>query len=274
MPGVELTAGTIEYEDTGGDGPVVVLVHGLGMDGSFYRNVIPELRDRCRVIVPVLPLGGHCTPMRPNADLSPRGLGRLQAEFLDALDLRKVTLVGNDSGLFLFAAALRPERIARLVVSSCELFENFPPGLPGKSIVLAAKVPGGLWLVAQGLRLRFVRRQPTALGLMSLRPVPGEITDRWFRGLATRREIRRDLAAYLRSARRGDMMAAVEGLRGLDRPVLVLWGAQDRVMPLAHGRRLAELLPHARLVEIEDSGTLIPEDQPVAFARAVAAFLD
>ncbi|MEV0431512.1 alpha/beta hydrolase [Micromonospora sp. NPDC050495] len=273
MPSVELTAGTVEYEDTGGDGPVVVLMHGLGMDGSFYRNVVPALRYRCRVIVPVLPLGAHRTPMRRDADLTPRGIGRLQVEFLDALDLREVTLVGNDSGLFLFAAALRPERIARLVVSSCELFENFPPGLPGRSISLAAKVPGGLWLVAQGLRLRFVRRQPTALGLMSIRPIPDEITDRWFEGLVTRSEIRRDLAMYLRSTRRGDMMAAAEGLRGFARPVLVLWAKEDRVMPPAHGRRLVELLPDARLVEIEDSRTFIPEDQPVAFARAVNAFI-
>ncbi|MFJ6212331.1 alpha/beta fold hydrolase [Streptomyces sp. NPDC092296] len=273
MPTVELTAGVVEYEDTGGDGPVVVLLHGLGMDESYYRAVVPALRAAHRVVVPVLPLGGHRVPMKPDADLSPRGIGRLQAEFLDRLDLRGVTLVGSDSGLFQFAAALRPERIARLVISSCEAFENFPPGLPGAAVSLAGRLPGGLSLVAQAFRVRALRRQPTALGRMSKRPVPDEVLDRWFHGLTTSREIRRDLTRYLRSARRGDMLAAAEGLRSFDRPTLVLWAVEDRVMPPEHGRRFAELLPDARLVEVEDSWTFIPEDRPDEFSRAVADFV-
>jgi len=66
---------------------------------------------------------------------------------------------------------------------------------------------------------------------------------------------------------------AAEGLRGWDRPALVVWAAEDRVMPPRHGRALAELLPHGRLVELEDSYTLIPLDQPQALAREIAAFL-
>ncbi|WP_432092769.1 alpha/beta fold hydrolase [Streptomyces sp. bgisy100] len=273
MPSIELSAGTVEYEDTGGGGPVVVLIHGLGMDGSLYRKVVPELSRRHRVVVPVLPLGGHRTPMRPGADLSPRGIGRLQSELLERLDLRDVTLVGNDSGLFLFAAARSRDRIARLVISSCEAFENFPPGLPGKAVSLAGKLPGGLFPVAQALRVPALRRGPTALGRMTKRPVPDEITEQWFRPLITSRAVRRDLTAYLRSARPGDMLDAAEGLRTFDRPTLVLWAAEDRVMPPAHGRRFVELLPDARLEEVEDSRTLIPEDRPDAFVRAIEAFI-
>lgn len=100
MQEIELSAGIIEYEDTGGSGPVVVLLHGLVMDGSVWRHVVRELRADHRCVVPTLPVGGHRRPMRADADLSLHGLAKLQAEFLEALDLRDVTLVGNDLGLF------------------------------------------------------------------------------------------------------------------------------------------------------------------------------
>jgi pimeloyl-ACP methyl ester carboxylesterase len=96
MPEVELSAGTIEYEDTGGDGPVLVLLHGVSMDGSLWRNVVADLREDHRCVIPTLPLGSHRRPMRPDADLSLPGMVRLVAEFLEGLDLKGVTLVGND----------------------------------------------------------------------------------------------------------------------------------------------------------------------------------
>src|SRR3977135_968249 len=74
MPEVELPAGTIEYEDTGGDRPAVALLHGLIMDGSLWRHVVQDLRADYRCVVPTLPLGGHRMPMRPDADLSMRGI--------------------------------------------------------------------------------------------------------------------------------------------------------------------------------------------------------
>ena len=86
MPEVELSAGTIEYEDTGGGGPVVVLLHGLVQSGSLWRHVVAELGPEHRCVVPTLPLGGHRRPMRRDADLSMRGLSRLAAEFLERLD--------------------------------------------------------------------------------------------------------------------------------------------------------------------------------------------
>src|SRR5919198_43239 len=130
MREIELSAGTIEYEDTGGSGPTVVLLHGLVMNGSVWRHVVEDLRADHRCIVPTLPLGGHRRPMRPDADLSLRGHGRIVGELLERLDLRDVTLVQNDHGAALALAGERPERVARLVLSSCEAFDNYPPGLP------------------------------------------------------------------------------------------------------------------------------------------------
>jgi hypothetical protein len=91
VPEVELSAGTIEYEDTGGEGLVFVLLHGVGMDGSLWRHVVAELRPDFRCVVPTLPLGGHRRPMRSDADLSLRGMVRLVPEVLQKLDLRDVT---------------------------------------------------------------------------------------------------------------------------------------------------------------------------------------
>lgn len=70
-----------------------------------------------------------------------------------------------------------------------------------------------------------------------------------------------------------EMIAAAEGLRTFDRPVLVAWAADDRVMPPEHGHRLADLLRRGRLVEIPDSFTLIPEDQPGRLAEAIGEFV-
>ncbi len=273
MQEIELSAGIIEYEDTGGSGPIVVLLHGFAMDGSLWRHVVRELRVDHRCIVPTLPLGGHRRPMRADADLSPRGIGLLEAEFLERLDLHDVTLVGNDSGLYQIAAGEHPERIARLVLTSCEAFENFPPGLPGRVVAFATRLPGGLNTLAQPMRLRALRRLPFAFGEMTKRPIPHAVTDAWLHPLLTQRAIRRDLIKYVRTANKGDMLAAAEGLRSFDRPALVIWAKEDRVMPPEHGRRLAELLPHGRLIEIADSYTLIPEDQPGELARAIRQFI-
>lgn len=274
MERVELSAGPIEYEDTGGDGPVVVLVHGLIQGASLWRKVVPRLAPAHRCVVPTWPLGGHRLPMRPGADLSLHGQARLLAEFLDTLELSDVTLVQNDWGGALVLAADGPtDRLARLVLTSCEAFENYPPGLPGRFARLSFRLPGGGWAAAQALRLRPLRRLPLTFGWMSKRPVPDEVMDGWFRPLARDARIRRDLLGYLRPFDRDDLVRCEPGLRAFDRPVLVVWTPEDRVMPPEHGARLAALFPDARLVEIADSWTLIPEDQPEALADAITTFV-
>ena len=74
------------------------------------------------------------------------------------------------------------------------------------------------------------------------------------------------------AAARGAMLTAAEALPGFDRPALVVWASEDRVMPPEHGRRLAELLPQGRLEEVPDSYTLVPLDQPAPLARLIGAF--
>jgi pimeloyl-ACP methyl ester carboxylesterase len=273
MPEIELRAGTIAYEDSGGPGPVVVLLHGLVHDATVWRTVVADLGRDHRCIAPTLPYGSHRAPMRPDVPLTPDSVNELIAEFLDRLDLRDVTLVENDCGRAQTVAGRHPERLARLVLISCEAFDNYPPGAPGKMISLVCKVPGGIALMARILALKPLRRVPIGLGALTNRPVPPEIADGWLRPLLTDKAIRADFKRYNAGVRKTELLEAVEGLRKFDRPALVIWAAQDRMMPREHGMRLAELLPQGRLLEIEDSCTLIAEDQPEALSTALRTFV-
>jgi pimeloyl-ACP methyl ester carboxylesterase len=100
-------------------------------------------------------------------------------------------------------------------------------------------------------------------------------TRRWLTPVLTRQDIRRDTARVLRAigAQPELLVTAATPLAEFDRPALVVWASEDRVMPPEHARRLVELLPQARLVEIEDSYTLIPLDQPDALAGAIDEFV-
>ena len=275
MPEIELSAGAVEYEDTGGNGPVLVLLHGLAMDGSLWRGVVADLRDDHRCIVPTLPLGGHRRPMRPDADLSILGMVRLVAEILAELGLNEVTLVGNDwGGAQLLISQGLGERVGRLVLTSCEAFDNYPPGIPGRAVAQAAAIPGGIYVAFQAMRLRPLRRLPLTGGWMSKRSVPDEVMGGWFRPLQTQAQVRRDLRKYALSIPPKEVLLGwSEKLRSFDRPALIVWAVEDRVMPREHGRRLAELFPQGRLLEIPDSYTLIPEDQPGELARAIRGFI-
>jgi pimeloyl-ACP methyl ester carboxylesterase len=272
MTRLELSAGPIEYADTGGAGPVLVLLHGLMMDSSLWDETIAALSADHRCIAPTLPFGAHRLATHPDADLSLPGLARLVAEFLDRLDLRDVTLVGNDTGGAL-VQLIDSARVARLVLASCDAFDNFPPGLTGRTLALTGKLTPTLFgLFMQQMRLRPVRRLPIAFGWLTKRG--DAATARWMKPVLTRPEIRRDTVRMLRATMADTtiMSRAAERLAGIDWPALVVWASEDRVMPPAHGRRLAELLPQGQLVEIDDSYTLIPLDQPDQLAQAIRKF--
>ncbi|MFD8923986.1 alpha/beta fold hydrolase [Streptomyces mirabilis] len=272
---IELSAGTVAYRDTGGDGPVLVLLHGLMMDASLWDETITELAADHRCVAPTLPLGAHRHGMRADADLSLPGVARLVAEFLDRLDLRDVILVGNDTGGALVQLMMvdGAARVAGVVLVSCDAFDNFPPGLTGRTLVLSGRLPPRLFgMFMQQMRLRPLRRMPVAFGWLMLRG--DAATARWIRPVLERPEIRRDAVRTLRAAAAdtGLLLAAADRLPRFDRPALVVWARGDRVMPPEHGRRLAALLPRGRLVEIDDSYTLVPLDRPTELARAIREF--
>ena len=283
LAGLEITlsCGTIDYVDTGGDGPVVLLLHGMLMDASLWDGVIEALGPQHRCVAPTLPLGAHQRPVAPGTDLSPWGIAGLVAELMERLDLREVTLVGNDTGgalaqLLIGGAAVDPSahaRIARVVLASCEAFDNWPPGLTGRTLELMGRLPGPLLGVfLQQLRLRPVRRLPIAFGWLTR--YGDSATARWIRPLLTSPRIREDTRRMLRLAFADHdlLLDNADRLSTFDRPALVAWARGDRVMPTEHGRRLADLLPQGRLVQVDDSDTLLPLDQPAALAGLLADF--
>jgi pimeloyl-ACP methyl ester carboxylesterase len=275
MKQIELSAGTIDYEDTGGEGPVIVLLHGLMMNASLWDAAIADLSADYRCVAPTLPLGAHRRAMRAGADLSLPGIARLVTEFLDRLDLHDVTLVGNDTGGALVQLLISDgaARAGRVVLVSCDAFDNFPPGLTGKTLVLTGKLaPWMFGAFMQQMRIRLVRRLPIAFGWLTIRG--DAATRRWMNPVLKQPEIRRDTVRVLRAvaAEPQLLVNAAKDLPGFDRPALVVWARGDRVMPPEHGRRLAELLPHGRLAEVADSYTLIPLDQPARLVQAIREF--
>jgi pimeloyl-ACP methyl ester carboxylesterase len=269
---IDLSSGTLDYVDTGGDGPTLVMLHGLLMDSSLWDPAIADLATDHRCVAPTLPLGAHRHPM--SGDLSLPAIARLVEEFLDRLDLHDVTLVGNDTGgaLVQLVLAAKSELVARAVLVSCEAFDNVPPGLTGKVLVASGRLSPRLFgAFMQQLRLRPVRRLPIAFGWLTRR---GDATTaRWIRPVLSSQEIRRDTVRMLRAIDGRAVAEATAALASFHRPALVVWATEDRVMPPEHGRRLADLLPDARLVEVADSYTLVPLDQPTPLADAIRNFV-
>ena len=274
MHTVTVPAGEIDYDETG-SGPPVVLLHGVLMDHTVWDRVLPLLPPGFRYLRPVLPLGAHRCPMRPDADLTLSGQVALVADLLDALDLEDVTLVHSDWGGALFLTARgRDQRVSRQVILPCEAFDNFPPGLPGKMVALAVAVPGGPRLAAWQLRIGWLRRLPLLFGQMARRPLPDELVRGWTEPVLRQPGVRRDLLAYCRSTFDGPtLIRDTEALRGFPGQALVLWSPDNKVMPPEHGHRLAELLPCGRHVDVPGAYVLSMLDEPEAVAHEMGQFL-
>lgn len=264
------------YSDSGGTGPVVVLLHGVLMNGSVWNEVVAGLRDRYRCIVPELPFGAHRKAMPYDADLSLGSIARTISEFLIELKLQDVTLVCNDWGgaqLVIYPGG--SDRVANLVLVSCEAFDNYPPGVPGWLLCRLASLPGGMFLVAQLLRPRWLRHLPITFGNLSTKRVSNELFLSWIEPLRFDRKVRRDLSKYLRnSPSRRQLLKWAEQQSSFRGPVLIVWAREDKLMPTKHAERLAELFENSQLVWIEDSRTLITIDQPELLTRVIRSFLE
>jgi pimeloyl-ACP methyl ester carboxylesterase len=271
---VEVPAGTIAYRERG-SGPAIVFVHGVGVNGDLWRHVAPALAVDHRCIAPDLPHGSHSHPVRDDADLSLAGLARIVADLLEALDLEDVTIVGNDTGgaVAQWLVGHHAERIGRLVLTSCDAFEKFPP-TPQRYLEFTARSSALMWLVGWTAQFKFVQRLPTAYGFVTRRPIEPAIMRSYTDPIRMIPGVRRDLARLLRAVDTRYTFDAAEALRSFDKPAVVLWADGDRIFPREHGRRLAELLPQGRFDLIAGSRTFIPEEQPERLVSAMRAFLN
>ena len=272
MHSVDLPQGTVRYRDDG-EGRPIVFVHGILVNGLLWRRVTPKL-DGFRTIVPDWPLGSHGVPMQPKAVLDPPGLAKLVADFLEALDLDDVVLVGNDTGgaISQVVAADHPERLGALVLTSCDSFDNFLP-MMFRGMQVAARIPGGLPAMVAPLRVRALRHLPPTFGWLRRRKIEPEVSDAYVKPYFEHAGVRRDLRKVLAGISTRHTKDAAAKLPAFDKPALVAWSADDRIFPPEHGRRLAELLPQARLATIEDSYAFSPEDQPERLAQLMRDFL-
>jgi pimeloyl-ACP methyl ester carboxylesterase len=272
MPEITLPQGTISYRDTG-EGPPVVFIHGLLVDGALWRKVTPLLDGTARSIVPDLPLGSHRTAMNADADITPHGVARLVGDFLGALDLEDVTLVGNDTGGLIsqLVALDHGERVGRLVLTNCDCFEVFPPKefVP---MVKSAHIPGAVKAALAPMRAAAARRTVLAYGGLA-REIPDEVTAAWIEPARTDAAVRGDLIRFMKAVDKSISLDAAERLPRLTIPSVVAWAQDDRFFPRELGERLAATLPNARLEPIANSRTFVSEDQPEALADLIRGFV-
>jgi pimeloyl-ACP methyl ester carboxylesterase len=271
---VHLSQGTIRYREDG-TGEPLLFVHGVVVNGDLWRKVVPRLSKDFRCIVPDWPLGSHEIPMSADADLSPPGLARLVVDFMDALGLETVTLVGNDTGgaVCQMVAAEYPDRVSRLVLTSCDLYDRFPPPV-FKPLAKLVKMPGATWLIAQSLRPRFAQRLPIAFGWVTKRLPEKDVVESYLAPGRASRGVRRDLGKVFGSVDARYTIEAAQKLeQNFDKPVLLAWATEDKLFPIEYARRFADALPNATLEEIDDSYTFIAEDQPERLADVIATFV-
>ncbi len=270
---VELTAGTIRYRERG-EGHPVVFVHGLLVNADLWRAVVPAIGEGYRCIAPDWPLGSHAEPMKPDADLSPPGVARLIADFLEALDLEDVTIVANDTGGALTQLLMvnHPERVGRVVLTPSDCFESFFPTI-FSPLPRLLRVPGMTWVVTRLMGVKALERTPFVLGWVSKRPIDPEFVSSYTHASSTDARIRRDLRSFVTKVHRRYTLEAAGKLGGFTKPVLLAWASEDKLFPLPLARRLAQVLPDARLVEVADSYTFVPEDQPAVLAELINEFV-
>ncbi len=267
---LEVSAGVIEYTDAG-CGPVLLFVHGVFVNGGLWRLVAPELEPDFRCIVLTLPLGAHAIPMRLDADLSPLGLAKLLAEVIEKLELRDVTLVGNDTGgaLCQLVIAHHAQRIARVVLTNCDAYEYFPPSslVP---VYLMARIPGSFRVLAAVLRSQRAQAMFFATVAKS-KPDLAFLADT-FRTFLADRTIRRDLQKTLGAVSKRDTLEAAATFAAFRGRVLIVWGTDDLFFPVKIAERLARAFPNASLELVEDCRTLVPQDSPMKLLSSIRAF--
>jgi pimeloyl-ACP methyl ester carboxylesterase len=275
MESIELSHGVVNFRVAGPAdtaAPPVLFVHPFLMDGSLWSGVADLLAAQgIRSYAPDWPLGSHRTPVKPGTDQSPRGVARQILQFIEALDLRDVTLVGGDTGgaLCQFLLDTDPSRIGRVVLTNCDAFDTFPP-FPFNVMFFLLKGGTRMKINLQPMRWRAFRHSPLGLGLLANKLDPAQ-TRAWIEPSLGNAAIRRDAVAFLRAAKREDLLDVSTRLNRFAGPVTIVWGTADRAFTTELGRRLQHAFSDARFVEIPNARTLIPLDAPGQLADAIAA---
>ena len=270
---VDLPQGTVAYRAAGPAGstrPPVVFVHGILVDARLWEPVAARLAATgIRSYAPTLPLGAHRRPMKADADLSPAGVAQLVLDFIAALGLSDVTLVGNDTGDAICQLLLGGDtsRIGAAVLTNGDAFESFPPR-PLAPLFAGLRHPALVAGLVPLLRVAAVRHGPLAYGMLTRGRLDPALTRGWVEPLADQ-AIRRDLAKLARGIKPGLLLPAASRFGLFGGPVRVLWGDGDAYFGPRLGQRLAEAFPRASLTTVPRARTFLSLDHPDEVAAAV-----
>lgn len=267
---IETSGGTMRVFSAGSGEPIV-FAHGALVNANLWRKVVPRLSPDFRCVTLDLPLGSHELAM-PQADLSPTGLADLIADAIGALGLEQPTLVGNDSGgaLSQIAVSRHPDLVGRLVLTSCDAYDEFPPRF-FDYLLFPARYPTVTRFLFAPLRIRALRETPIAFGWLMHSKLDECAGDSYVLPPLTDPAAGADFARFARTVNGSYTMAAIEKLRSFDRPVLIAWSRDDKFFHA--GERLAADIPGARLEWIENARTFSMEDQPERLAELIASFV-
>ncbi|MDQ0465459.1 pimeloyl-ACP methyl ester carboxylesterase [Caulobacter ginsengisoli] len=272
---VETPAGPMAVHERGAGRPLV-FVHGWLANANLWRGVTAKLAQRFRTVALDLPLGSHLTAMAPGADLSPAGVADLILAALEQLDLRDAVLVGNDSGGAYSRIALAKDasRVAALVLNASET-----PGVSWPPAVFAPLQAGAraghLRASLKSLRDPALRMLDGAYGLVVGKPLDRAAGDSYVLPALEDDGVLADVQAAIALATTEAIDAAsAQVVASFERPVALIWPADDQVFPEGLARAYAAALKDGRFETIADARSFTPEDQPEALADRIAAFAD
>jgi pimeloyl-ACP methyl ester carboxylesterase len=245
-----------------GEGPALVLLHGLAATHVNWEHTIAAFADRWRVIAPDLP--GHGASAKPNAPYTIDFYAGLIRSLGRELGVREAVVAGNSLGgqIAIELGATYPGWTRALVLAA-------PAGGFGRTLRTVWPLLGpvvGPWVLRNTL--------PRALDRCFFEPSGPAHAMR--RHVLETQLAAPDFPDFARAVARsigGAVGGGTEGLARLQQPTLIVWGRDDRLTPVAGGRRMQAAVPHARLVTIERCGHLPVLEQPRRFNEALAGFL-
>jgi len=271
----DLPQGRLAYRTAGPAAtstPPVVFVHGILVDARLWEPVATRLAaEGVRSYAPTLPLGSHQQPMNADADLSPQGIARLVLDFVAALGLSDVTIVGNDTGGAICQVMLGTDtsRIGAAVLTDCDALGTFPPRAFAP-LFSALRHPGLVACLAPGLRSARMRHGPLAYGPLTSGPLDRALTRDWVQPLSDK-AIRRDIAKFAKGVHPRVLLDAATRFGRFTGPVRILWGEADPFFRTDLGRQLIETFPHATLTTVPEGRTFLPLDHPGEVADEITA---
>ena len=270
---VQTPSGRIGYTEQG-SGPVALFVHGVLLNGHLWRHQLEALSDIRRCIAVDLLSHGD-TEITPDQDVSVTANAKMLLEFLNALNIDRVDLVGNDSGggIAQIFAASHPDRVRSLTLTDCDTHDNWPPEAFKPFLSMAAE--GGLRGTLDAiLSDKSIYRSPGALGPAYERPehVSDDTIEKYLRPLVRTEQRTRDLQRFLAAFDNRHTLAVEARLKTLQAPTLIVWGTDDVYFDVKWSHWLADNIPGTRRrVELQNARIFFPEERPAEFNQELRA---